>query len=192
MVGKKYTSTDVHRLLLALLLLFATADAFSNFGRTSRRKILPSIPYRDEIRKVASGVSLAPAMILVITLHPLEPASAAPFNEFPLLPNPTTTKAVSSPNYSLSESDAFKMLRREPILSGAVKEIHDLQDLQDDRLKQCEDKGIYWEQCFMYGQSDGVEVSGATDEDRGRMDYQLISPVGSLNLPSNTKKIPTW
>ena len=84
------------------------------------------------------------------------------------------------------------MLPRQRVLSGAVKELKDLQDLQDDRLNACHDKGKYWEQCFMYGQSDGVNVGSADEDSRGRMDYQLISPVGSLNLPSNTNKIPTW
>ena len=39
----------------------------------------------------------------------------------------------------------------------------------------------------MFGQNDGDQPVR-----RGRMDSQLISPMGSLNPPSDSKKIPTW
>ena len=130
-------------------------------------------------------LNVAAAAFMLACWYPLD-ASAAPFID---MPNPAASKVTENSGYSLSDTAAFKLLPRQPVLSGAVKELRDLQDLQDDRLAACADKGQMWEQCFMYGQSDGVEVRGA---DEGRMDYQLISPVGSLNLPQDTKKIPTW
>ena len=53
----------------------------------------------------------------------------------------------------------------------------------------------------MFGESeDGIKSSGSGGAsggirggpDRGRMDNQLISPVGAMNMPSDQKKIPTW
>ncbi len=63
---------------------------------------------------------------------------------------PSTQRSIVIPNYKLSETSAFKVLRREP-----VSELKDLKDLEDSRLALCEEKGIFWEQCFIYGQSKG-------------------------------------
>ena len=62
------------------------------------------------------------------------PAEAAPFQEV-------------APNYSssfrrLSETESFKSLRREPVLARAVKEVRDLQELQDSRLEKCADRYV--------------------------------------------------
>merc|ERR1712127_233923 len=115
--------------------------------------------------------------------------SASTLIDSPIILTPTS-KVASNRGYILPEMDAFRTLRREPILSGAVKELRKLQDLQDSRLRACEEKGEFWEQCFMYGQDDdGIDVAG---ENRGRMDSQLISPVGSINPASSASKIPTW
>lgn len=109
-----------------------------------------------------------------------------------------SVQIVSS--YKLSESAAFKLLPREMQKSTAMKKLQDLKDLQDDRLAQCADRGVYWEQCFMFGESEsgidaiGKVVTGKGDDslNRNGIDYQLISPIGALNPPTETKKIPTW
>ena len=91
---------------------------------------------RGERRRCAeSGIlslllsaTVAPSLLFA----PLR-ASAAPFHEV-------------APNYSidfrrrLSETEEFKSLRREPVLSRAVREVRDLQDLQDSRLDKCADR----------------------------------------------------
>lgn len=99
------------------------------------------------------------------------------------IPVQSSTVTTSNPSYNLSETVAFKMLKREPVYSGTVKEIKDLQDLEDSRLAACEEKGIFWEQCFVFGENDG--------ERRGPKD--AMSPAGSRNHHSDrSTKVPTW
>ncbi len=184
-------------ILFLSLLCSGTSIAFSINGvGNGRPKSMQATTKSEVISYEKLPNHLALAFMLVVSCPSAEPASAAPFNDFPLsqfagVPTPSS-KANNGLN--LSDTDAFKKLPRQPSYSGAVKELRDLQDLQDSRLAACQDKGIYWEQCFMFGEStDGVDVSiAASEETRGRLDYQLISPVGSLNPPSNSKKIPTW
>mmetsp|Transcript_18346 Transcript_18346/g.39659 ORF Transcript_18346/g.39659 Transcript_18346/m.39659 type:complete len:191 (+) Transcript_18346:77-649(+) len=175
--------------LIHVLLLCSKSNAFSGGGKgDGAMPALRRLPKakRENLDNYPQW-HLAAAFMLALC-QPLEPALAAPFNELPLMPS---TKVTSSPGYNLPDSDAFKMLRKQPQFSGAVKELMDLQELQDSRLDACEEKGKYWEQCFMYGQNDGIDVSGG-GSDRGRMDNQLVSPFGSLNPPPDVKKIPTW
>lgn len=95
---------------------------------------------------------------------------------------------------NLADTDAFKKLPLERTYSGAIKEIRDQQDLQDDRLHECATKGKDWEQCFWFGQSnDGDYTITADGSYRGRMDSQLVSPAGILTSnPTESNKIPTW
>ena len=174
------------RVALILIYLSSDADAFSGGGGKNNKISQRS---QDGVKNVDENIQhwclLAPAFIFALW-QPLETASAAPFNEFPILPNPSSSAKVV-PN--ISDTNAFKMLPREP---GAVKEIKDLQELQDSRLDACVEKGKFWEQCFMYGQSD-VKVETADGRYKGRMDEQLISPMGALDPPSDHQnKIPTW
>ena len=168
---------------VTLLLTLVSANKSNAFSRV--KHVSSAISAQKQMWKrvaVDTQRHVTIAAFILAIWQPLEPAHAAPFNETPLLP--------AGINYKLSDSDAFKRLPRQPVLSGAVKELKDLQDLQDSRLNACEDKGKFWEQCFMYGQSDvDVRIPG---EDRGRMDSQLISPMGALNAPANARKIPTW
>eukprot|EP00986_Skeletonema_menzelii_P019802 scaffold29164_cov171-Skeletonema_menzelii.AAC.1 len=69
--------------------------------------------------------------------------------------------------------------------------------MQDARLDKCADRGVYWEQCFFMGESEGVDTIGKVifgkGEDQSGIDSQFISPVGALNPPPEKKKsIPTW
>lgn len=101
------------------------------------------------------------------------------------LPMQRSTETRSIPNYNLSETKAFKMLKREPVYYGAVKELKDLQDFEDSRLASCEESGIFWDQCFMYGKINDGNGGGKTN--------QLAPPTGSLtNPPYDKKMIPTW
>lgn len=165
------------------LLICSTSNAFIGCGEESGGV--------NAVKKQQLAWQLAPAIMLALC-QPLEPASAAPFTESPILPFSSASKVTSYPAFNMPETDAFKLLRREPRLTGAVKELKDQQDMQDSRLGACEEKGKFWEQCFMYGQSeDGVDIIVDAKE-RGRMDPQLISPVSSFNPSSGTAKIPTW
>lgn len=79
-----------------------------------------------------------------------------------------------------------------------MREKRDLENLQDDRLDLCVERGVFWEQCFMFGNggtSDTIkeDSNGVINNDQ---DYQLMSPMGALepgggdgrkkNMP------PTW
>lgn len=168
---------------LQAFLICSTSNAFIGCGK-ERRGV-------SAVKTQQLTWQLAPAIISALC-QPLEPASAAPFTETPTLPFSSTSKVTPNPAFIMPETDAFKLLRREPRLTGAVKELKDQQDMQDSRLSACEEKGKFWEQCFMYGQSEnGVDVIVDAKE-RGRMDPQLISPVSSFNPSSGTAKIPTW
>ena len=118
----------------------------------------------------------------------------------------------------LSESEAFQRLRREPPTTRAMRELTELQALQDARLDACADRGTLWEQCFMFGdsasdRSGSDDGGGGTKAKRGAtnlqngLDYQYLSPTGALEsgerssgnndqqlpLPGRPKtKVPTW
>ena len=119
----------------------------------------------------------------------------------------------------LSESEAFQRLRREPPRTRAMRELTELQELQDARLDACADRGALWEQCFMFGDSASASDSssggggGGTKAKRGAtnlqngLDYQYLSPIGALEngesssgnndqqLPLSGRpktKVPTW
>jgi len=93
---------------------------------------------------------------------------------------------------TLADTEAFRSLRIEVPTIRAIRKINALKDLQDSRLEKCVDRGIFWEQCFMFGENDGKK-----DETNSEMDYQFISPTGALNPGTSAvnklkTKIPTW
>ena len=119
----------------------------------------------------------------------------------------------------LSETEAFQKLRREPPTTRSLRELTQLQDLQDARLDACADRGTLWEQCFMFGDSEsnggssgsgGGGGSGGTKAKKGAtnlrngLDYQYLSPVGALESGNNSDQpvspastrpkttVPTW
>eukprot|EP00804_Cyclotella_cryptica_P020973 CCRYP_009298-RA/>CCRYP_009298-RA protein AED:0.37 eAED:0.37 QI:0/-1/0/1/-1/1/1/0/165 len=99
----------------------------------------------------------------------------------------SSTLQQGSSSYKLVDSNAFKLLPREPRLTRPDKELRDLKDLQDSRLDVCADRGIFWEQCFMFGQS-----GGGIDENGN-------SSIGSSQLlwkdrlkQTGRSTIPTW
>ena len=133
-----------------------------------------------------------PTLMITLSTQQAQPASAMPTEGTPK----SFIEVVSSAPYKLSDSPAFKLLPREMQKSTAVKQLQDLRDLQDSRLDQCADRGIYWEQCFFMGESEGVsaveKVIFGKGEDQSGIDSQFISPVGAFNPPPEKKSIPTW
>lgn len=103
---------------------------------------------------------------------------------------------------ALSNSKAFQNLPREPMIpsqfqskkSKALKQVRELQDFQDDRLAQCADRGVFWEQCFMFGERSQARLSRNREEEQWKngVDYQYISPLGALNPADQDKMPPTW
>jgi hypothetical protein len=73
------------------------------------------------------------------------------------------TIANSASSYKLSDSTAFQMLPREPTITKSAKELRDLKELEDRRLDRCADKGMFWEQCFIFGESDSLD-DGRNDD----------------------------
>jgi len=81
---------------------------------------------------------LVPVFISAATLtlgYPVQSASANIFN------NNVPNEVVEVVAANLADTDAFKKLPLERTYSGAIKEIRDQQDLQDDRLHECATKG---------------------------------------------------
>ena len=181
--GRRIPTASIWLLYLLLFsLLGSKTRAFSIDGGSNGGKTFSMEKRVNANNKKISKLQpwfITPAFILLASSwYPMEAASAAPFQ------SPEMDAVVI--NKLLSDTNAFKSLPRERAYSGAVKELIDQQDLQDSRLQACQDKGIWWEQCFMFGQNDGDQSV------RGRMDSQLISPMGLLNPPSDSQKIPTW
>lgn len=160
--------------------LLICAEAFSstrhsNGSHTSSEELLHLRRRNDILRFLA-----IPTLMISLSV---QPATA------------TTNDGTSS--YKLSDSAAFKLLPREMQKSTAIKQLQDLKELQDARLDKCADRGIYWEQCFFMGESEGVDAIGKVifgkGESQSGIDSQFISPVGALNPPPEMKKsIPTW
>lgn len=84
--------------------------------------------------------------------------------------------------------------------SSQLRELRDLKDLQDMRLDQCADRGVFWEQCFMFGEgkmpnsSRGKRaVMSNGDSWKNSLDYQFLSPVGASEPASDKERMPpTW
>ncbi|GFH46540.1 predicted protein [Chaetoceros tenuissimus] len=64
----------------------------------------------------------------------------------------------------------------------AMKQLIDLQNLQDERLDQCVDKGIDWEQCFMFGNSSSVTFADGQGND-WQKGLGIKIPVNKLRGP---------
>lgn len=84
--------------------------------------------------------------------------------------------------------------------SSQLRELRDLKDLQDMRLDQCADRGVFWEQCFMFGEgkmpnsSRGKRaVMSNGDSWKNSLDYQFLSPIGASEPASDKERMPpTW
>ena len=190
----QFSSRKIPILLHILILLsnlIAESNAFS-LDRLNKKYRNKNLDIERNSIKTQSW-RFAPVFISVATLtlgYPIQSASASmsPFN------NNASSQVVEVVAANLADTDAFKKLPLEKTYSGAIKEIRDQQDLQDDRLHECATKGKDWEQCFWFGQSnDGEYTITADGSYRGRMDSQLVSPAGILNTPpTESNKIPTW
>lgn len=98
-------------------------------------------------------------------------------------------KSAPRQQQKLVDTYAFQRLPKEIQLDA-------LKELMDSRMDRCIDRGEYWEQCFMFGESDGgsrAVLEGDKTKPRimNGLDYQLISPMGAIN-PSEGKNPPTW
>jgi len=98
-------------------------------------------------------------------------------------------KSAPLQQQELVDTYAFQRLPKETQLDA-------LKDLMDSRMDRCIERGEYWEQCFMFGESDGgsraiLEGDKTKPRIMNGLDYQLISPMGAIN-PSEGKKPPTW
>jgi hypothetical protein len=94
---------------------------------------------------------------------------------------------------TLSQSSGFANLPRERPLTRAIRERNDLKDLEDYRLDVCAERGVYWEQCFMYGEGTTGQAKTKQTMINNGLDYQLISPLGALDPGISKKNMPpTW
>jgi len=181
-------------ILILLSSLIAVSNAFSldRLNKKHRKHRNRNLDIeRNSIN--AKCCQLVPVFISVTTLTLGYPGSASAM-AMSSFNNNVPNEVVKVVAANLADTDAFKKLPLERTYSGAIKEIRDQQDLQDDRLHECATKGKDWEQCFWFGQSNDGEFTISTDGSyRGRMDSQLVSPAGILTTtPTESNKIPTW
>jgi len=177
---------------LACALLVCT-DAFSTRQRTINSIGASSEELQHRPNDFLRFLAI-PTLLITLSVQQVQPANAmtSEGSSYDVLQKITTP-------YKISDSAAFQLLPREMRKSTAVKQLQDLRDLQDSKLDQCVDRGVYWEQCFFMGESEGVDTVGKVifgkAEEQSGIDSQFISPVGALNPPPETKKslsIPTW
>jgi hypothetical protein len=94
---------------------------------------------------------------------------------------------------TLSQSSVFANLPRERPLTRAIRDLNDLKDLEDYRLDVCAERGVSWEQCFMYGDGTTGQAKSKQPKINNGLDYQLISPLSALDPVSREKNMPpTW
>lgn len=93
----------------------------------------------------------------------------------------TTSQTISA--YKLSNTQEFKTLPKEPILTPSAKELRDLKELQDRRLDECVEKGVFWEQCFIFGENDSSSNAVGNDRGAGEKDR---------SAGFEKRKPPTW
>ena len=147
-------------------------DAFSGFHRPFREKIDLDPFTRDKLAQSktvpkANPLSLwLPAAILLFTSQPVE---AADFFTRANEQFQSSNNLVIPQNY-----DARK--------KTAMKQLIDLQNLQDERLDQCVDKGIDWEQCFMFGNSSSMTFADGQGND-WQKGLGIKIPVNKLRGP---------
>lgn len=188
-------------------------------GKTLRRTLRAG---RGGLDRAASTSAVASVLSLAVLTFPTasnaEMGPAAPFPTAPTSqPQEQRWQLLQQEQKQpvpLSQSGVFKALRVEPPVSRALRELNELKDLQDDRLSVCADRGIYWEQCFMFGEprdlkggataGGGTVASKTSSNPSNGLDYQLISPMGAFNPGSDnaatqgeqersdTQPIPTW
>mmetsp|Transcript_21552 Transcript_21552/g.31878 ORF Transcript_21552/g.31878 Transcript_21552/m.31878 type:complete len:214 (-) Transcript_21552:515-1156(-) len=154
---------------------------------TQSDDVSPNMSHNGRSRRCFFGTFAAVAISPLVS-NPSE-ASAAGFSFGSITTNADGSSDPFQPD--LSRSDAFLRLPRERALTLVEKEIRSVQELEDDRLRQCEDRGQFWEQCFIYGMRDN-EIKGT----RGPVDYQMVAPEAALEPVKMGKgsktKVPTW
>lgn len=147
------------------------------------------LPFKDVFHE--DNVKNYPARAFFTTILPV-----VPFFLMHLSTQPAIAVDVSSEQYSLqtiplSQAQAFQTLPREDarqirsllVPSPTRKKIQDLKGLQDARLDSCADRGVYWEQCFMFGDT-SVESRDTTTAGRNVNAQQGVS--------TTNRKPPTW
>lgn len=186
-------------------------DAFSGSHQHFREKI-GLAPFTTD-KFAQNKASFEPVASTVVKANPLSlwlPAAILLFTSQPVQAADFFTRAneqfQSSNNLVIPQNyDARK--------KTAMKQLIDLQNLQDERLDQCVDKGIDWEQCFMFGNSSSMTFADGQGNDwqkglgikipvnklRGP-ELPVPSP-GSLlgednatqgTTPSQSRRPPTW
>lgn len=114
-------------------------------------------------------------------------------------PQPSLAIDISPEQYSLQtmplpRSKAFQSLPREDsrqiksllFPAPTKKEIQDLKDMQDKRLDICAERGVYWEQCFIFGDTGLDADSNTASSSLGRILNAKDSDSGANRKP------PTW
>lgn len=139
---------------------------------TQKNRCSPQLTFKINSRPVSLlAPLLVPALVFTQNLF-LSPAMATP-----------------EQTQRLSESKEFQSLRREPKLPPGRQQIRDLQDLQDSRLEQCANRGVFWEQCFMFGESGSYLPKEKQDDRGGKLnivyDNESLSPRDTLKRPES-------
>lgn len=83
------------------------------------------------------------------------------------LPIPVT-QSSSSLAIAAEFDEFFDSKYQDPRKVKARQELNKLKTFQDDRLKLCEDKGIDWEQCFLFGEFPTLETRSSSKESSNR------------------------
>ena len=72
----------------------------------------------------------------------------------------------------------------------AQQQLRQLQNLQDERLAMCVDRGAVWETCFMYGIRDGKDAVTPPASSSSSVEENTQSPPPPV--PQQRQRPPTW
>ena len=104
---------------------------------------------------------------------------------------PIITAIAISQSSSLAAAaefdEFFDPKYQDPRKVRARKELNKLKTFQDDRLKLCEDKGIDWEQCFLFGEFPTLETSKDSRSFIGNKRENTVSDESKKPM-----RPPTW
>lgn len=102
---------------------------------------------------------------------------------------------ISSPQSSIaaeSFDEFFDQKYKDPRKVKARQELNKLKTFQDDRLQLCEDKGIDWEQCFMFGEFPKLQSKEAPVNPLNVKNKSGNSNFSIDGTSSRPQRPPTW
>lgn len=96
-------------------------------------------------------------------------------------------------SFAVESFDEFFHSRyQDPRKVKARNELNKLKTFQDNRLRLCEDKGIDWEQCFMFGEFPKLQTKEKPNAVSNLGFNDGSKSVDIIDQGSTSQRPPTW